>query len=162
MTTTTLSCPACGGTNDAAAVFCANPACGKALGDFRYVREVVRERTRWHERAADRVVAFVGQSHFFVVHGGWFVAWIAINTGLVALARPFDLYPFGLLGLLLGIEAILLTGFLLISQNRERQQEDVQAEIAYEVSVRMQRQLAEIERLVRDVATRLDAIERRP
>lgn len=161
MTTFPLPCPACGGDNAPDAVFCAHPACGKALGEFRYVREVVRGRSRWHERVADRVVAFVGQSHFFLVHGGWFVLWIAVNTGIVALARPFDAYPFGLLGLLLGIEAILLTGFLLISQNRERQQEEVQAEIAYEVSVRTYRRIAEVERAVREIAARLEAMDGR-
>jgi len=158
MPTIPLRCPACGGDNAHDAVFCANPACGKALGDFRYVREVVAGRSLWHERASERVVAFVGRSHFFVVHGGWFVLWIVVNTGIVALAPPFDAYPFGLLGLLLGVEAILLTGFLLISQNRERQQEDAQAEIAYEVSVRTYRRIEEIERAVRAIAVRLDAM----
>jgi uncharacterized membrane protein len=149
-----VTCPRCGGANAPDAVFCARPDCGHGLGEFRYVRDVVAARGRWPERAAARVVAFVGRSHFFVVHGGWFVAWIAVNTGLVALARPFDAYPFGLLGLLLAIEAILLTGFLLISQNRERQQEAIQAEIAYEVSVRTYRRLSEIEALVRELVAR--------
>jgi uncharacterized membrane protein len=157
MATTPLSCPACGGDNAHDAVFCQNPACGKALGQFRYVREVVAAQSRWHERAAERVVSFVGRSHFFVVHGGWFALWIVVNTGLVALARPFDAYPFGLLGLLLGVEAILLTGFLLISQNREREQEAIQAEIAYEVSVQTYRRIDEIERTLREIAARLEA-----
>ena len=34
-----LVCPACGGTNASDAVFCANPSCGKALGEFRYALE---------------------------------------------------------------------------------------------------------------------------
>ena len=152
-----LVCPTCGGVNDADAVFCANPACGKALGTLRYVPEEVRARSQWHERAADRVVVFVGRSHFLVVHVFWFLVWVAVNTGIVALTRPFDAYPFGLLGLLLGVEAILLSGFLLISQNRERQQELLQAEIEYEHNVRTSRRIEEIERLVRAIAARLDA-----
>ena len=151
-----IVCPACGGTNDGDAVFCANPACGKALGKYRYVAEEVRGRSAWHERVADRVVAFVGRSHFILVHVFWFLVWVAVNTGIIALSRPFDAYPFGLLGLLLGVEAILLTGFLLISQNRERQQEALQAEIEYEINVRMSRRIDEIERLVRGIAERLD------
>lgn len=159
--TASITCPACGGTNAGDAVFCANPICHKALGQFRYVAEEVERRTLWHERVADRVTGFVGRSHFIVVHVGWFLLWVAINTGAVALARPFDAYPFGLLGLLLGAEAILLSGFLLISQNRERQQEAVQAEIDYEISVRTHRRVEAIEQLVRDIAMRLDAMERR-
>ena len=152
-----IVCPACGGANDHDAVFCANPVCGKALGGLRYVAEEVAARSRWHERLADRVAAFVGQSHFIVVHVFWILVWVAVNTGIVALARPFDAYPFGLLGLLLGVEAILLSGFLLISQNRERQQELLQAEIEYEINVRTSRRIEEIERLVRQIAARLDA-----
>jgi uncharacterized membrane protein len=159
-TTPSITCPACGGANDPDAVFCANPECGKALGRFRYVPEEVRVRARWHERAADRVTAFVGRSHFIVVHVGWFLLWVAINTGIVAIARPFDQYPFGLLGLLLGAEAILLSGFLLISQNREREEERVRDEIEYEIEERTHRRIEEIERVVREIAARLDKMEK--
>ena len=156
-----IVCPVCGGANAADAVFCANPVCGKALGGFRYVKEEIAQRARWHERVADRVVAFAGHSYFIVTHVGWFLLWIAVNTGIVALARPFDEYPFGLLGLLLSVEAILLSGFLLISQNRERQQELLQAEIEYEINVRTGRRIEEIERLVRAIAARLDERDER-
>jgi uncharacterized membrane protein len=156
-----MTCPVCGGANAEDAIFCANPECGKALGGFRYVAEEVRARARWHERIADHVVSFVGRSHFIVVHVGWFALWVLLNTGVVALAMPFDAYPFGLLGLLLSVEAILLSGFLLISQNRERQQEAIQAEIDYEISVRTHRRVEEIERLLREVAARLSSIEER-
>jgi len=151
-----IVCPACGGANHGDAVFCANPVCGKALGKFRYVAEEVKRRSAWHERLADRVAAFVGKSHFIVVHVFWFLVWVVVNTGIIALARPFDVYPFGLLGLLLGVEAILLSGFLLISQNRERQQEAIQAEIQYEIEVLNSRRIEQIERLVREIKARLD------
>ena len=51
-----LICPACGGANAPSAVFCANPACHKALGDFKYVQEELKKDARWHESLADRVV----------------------------------------------------------------------------------------------------------
>ena len=105
--------------------------------------------------------AFVGKSHFIVVHVFWFLVWVVVNTGIIALTRPFDAYPFGLLGLLLGVEAILLSGFLLISQNRERQQEAIQAEIQYEIEVRNSRRIEQIERLVREIRDRLDARDER-
>jgi uncharacterized membrane protein len=151
MTRLPIPCPACGGANDADAVFCANRACRKALGEFRYVAEELAERSRWHERVAERVVAFVGQGYFIVVHLGWFALWVAVNTGAVTLARPFDAYPFGLLGLAVGVEAILLTGFVLISQNRERAHADARAELDYEVSVRTHRRIEALEELLREV-----------
>ena len=70
-------CPMCGGINEPEAVFCANPHCHKALGEFAYVREELRREARWHETLAERVVAFIGRPHFLGIHLLWFAAWIA-------------------------------------------------------------------------------------
>jgi len=144
----TSACPACGGINTADAVFCVNPDCRKALGEFRYVREELVQRARWHEGIAERIAKFIGHPYYIVLHLSWFALWIAINTGLVALIRRFDDYPFGLLGILLGIEAILVTGILLISQNRQNAHADLRAELDYEVNVRTYREIHEIKRLL--------------
>ena len=56
-----IVCPACGGENPHDAVFCGNPACRKALGEFRDVREELGAVTRWYERLADRLAAFIGK-----------------------------------------------------------------------------------------------------
>jgi uncharacterized membrane protein len=64
------------------------------------------------------------------------------------LGRRFDDYPFSLLGILLAIEAIFVTGFLLITQNRQSQHADKRAELDYEVNVRTYREILEIKRLL--------------
>ncbi len=113
-------CPACGFSNAPDAVFCANPDCCKALGEFPFVLEEMRAagRERWHETLAERVAGFIGRPHFFAVHLVWFTVWVTLNTGLVAVVRRFDDYPFGLLGILLSAEAIFITGFLLLNMPR--------------------------------------------
>jgi uncharacterized membrane protein len=151
-----IICPACGGSNVPDAVFCANPHCGKALGEFRYVREELAARSRWHETLAARVAAFVSHPFYIIVHVIWFAAWIAVNTGFVMLGRRFDDYPFSLLGILIAIEAIFVTGFLLITQNRQNEHADKRAELDYEVNVRTYRELGEIKRMLRDIERRLD------
>lgn len=155
-----VNCPACGGANPSDAVFCANPSCGKALGEFRYVAEEIRQQARWHESVAERIARFIGHPYYIVVHVFWFAVWIAVNTGLVALASRFDEYPFGLLGILLGIEAILVTGILLISQNRQNAHADKRAELDYEVNVRTYREIHEIKRLLLALEERLDGQNR--
>ena len=130
-----ITCPTCGTANADDAVFCANDACHKALGPFRYAAEELDLRARWHERLAERVVGWVGHSAFFAVHLLWFVVWWAINAGSVRGIHPFDLYPYGLLGILLAGEAILLTGFVLISQNRQQAKFELKMELDYEVNV---------------------------
>ena len=152
-------CPACGGRNEVDAVFCANPACHKALGEFKYVREELLAGASWHETLAERATQFIGKPHFLVAHVFWMLLWIGVNTGLIAMIRRFDDYPFSLLGLMLTAEAIFITGFLLISQNRQNAHADKRAELDYEVSVRTYREVVKIEALMSSLSQRVERLE---
>lgn len=153
-----FACPACGGDNEAGAVFCANAACHKALGEFRYVREELLDAARWHELLAERIAGFIGKPHFVAVHVVVFGLWVAINTGIVVFVRAFDEYPFGLLGIILSVEAILITGFVLISQRRQNAHADTRAELDYEVNVRTYREIHEIKSMLEVTRARLDDV----
>ena len=157
----TVTCPQCGGSNSTDAVFCANPECHKALGEFRYAEEEIARETRVHEKIADRVADFIGNPYFIVVHAVWFLLWIAINTGLITVSRMFDMYPFGLLGIILSIEAIFITGFLLISQRRQGAHADKRSELDYEVNVRTFREIQHMKSLLADIQSRVERIENR-
>ncbi len=156
-----LVCPACGGENPPDAVFCGNPACHKALGEFRYVIEEWAARSTFLERLADEVTAFTGRPHFVTIHVVWFVAWIVLNSGAIVAVAAFDAYPYSLLGIILAIEAILITSFLLISQNRQNTYQEQRAELDYEVNVKAYRKLGEIEAALARVSERLEALERK-
>ena len=155
----TIVCPQCGGSNGADAVFCRNPDCRKALGAFRYSEEEIRKESRVHERIADRIAAFIGQPYFLVVHALWFLLWVAVNTGIVMISRRFDAYPFGLLGILLSIEAIFITGILLISQNRQSSHAERRSELDYEVNVRTFREIQHLKEILADMRARIERIE---
>lgn len=159
MTTAPLTCPACGGTNPGEAVFCADPACRKALGEFRYVQEELRTAARWHQRLAEQISDYVGRPHFLVVHSVWFLVWVLINSGLVAAVAAFDAYPFGLLGIILSVEAIFITGFLLIASNRQSEHANKRAELDYEVNVRTYRRVKEMDAAVRELVVRIERLE---
>lgn len=150
-----ITCPACGKVNTPDAVFCAGNACHKALGEFEYVHEVLKAQRRWHEALAEKVSSFIGNPSFFVVHAFWFAIWVAINTGVLALVRAFDAYPFGLLSIILAIEAIFITGFLLISQNRQSIHADKRAELDYEVNVRTYREIRQIKAMLQTLEQQL-------
>jgi uncharacterized membrane protein len=156
----TVICPQCGGSNAADAVFCANPECHKALGEFRFAAEEIARESRVHEKIADRIAAFIGNPYFIVVHAVWFLLWIGVNTGLIRVSRMFDVYPFGLLGIILSIEAIFITGFLLISQNRQGAHADKRSELDYEVNVRTFREIQQMKTMLRDIQMRVERIER--
>jgi Predicted membrane protein len=156
----TVFCPQCGGANTADAVFCANPECHKALGDFRYAEEELAREAKAHERVADRVSAFIGNPYFIVIHAVWFVLWIAANAGLISFSPMFDMYPYGLLGIILSIEAIFITGFLLISQNRQSNRAEKRSELDYEINVRTFREIQNLKRVLGDIQSRIDKIEK--
>ena len=151
--------PVCSGENPPDAVFCGNRECKKALGDFKYVLEELRAETKWYESLASRVARFIGQPHFIMIHIGWFVAWAVLNTGIVAAAFVFDQYPFNLLGILLAIEAVFITGFLLIDDSREDAHASKLAELDYEVNVRTYRKLQEIDAKLEAILRRVEGSE---
>ena len=72
------------------------------------------------DRIVDIITAFCGSMSFVWVHLIWFGAWVAVNVipGLPKRLH-FDPYPFQLLTLVVSLEAIFLSTFILISQNRQ-------------------------------------------
>ena len=92
---------------------------------------LARQRRRREDRVADGITAFSGSMQFVYVHIVWFTAWIVLN---VTIAR-FDPYPFGLLTLIVSLEAIFLSTFVLLSQNREASRSDLRSEIDFETNV---------------------------
>lgn len=152
-------CPVCGDQNPPDAVFCSNAVCHKALGEFPYVLEELRSEAEWHETLAQKVTAFIGRPHFLLAHGFWLALWVVVNTGIIAFVRQFDVYPFGLLGIILAVEAVLMTGFILISSNRQSAHADKRAELDYEVNVRNSRAIHEIDGKLQQILARLDGME---
>ena len=90
-----------------------------------------KQRQRREDRFADVITAFSGSMQFVYVHVVWFTAWIVLNITILR----FDPYPFGLLTLIVSLEAIFLSTFVLLSQNRESARSDMRSEIDYETNV---------------------------
>ena len=83
----------------------------------RQEEEALERRPR-SERLADAVGLFAGSLLFVVLHLMLLVAWLLINSGKIPSARPFDPYPFSLLGVIVAVEAVILSSFILMRQNR--------------------------------------------
>ena len=89
-------------------------------------------RRRPQDRAADAITRFAGSLLFVYLHVGWFALWVVYN---VAAPSGFDRFPFGLLTLIVSLEAIFLSTFVMISQNREAQRSDIRAQLDFETNV---------------------------
>jgi uncharacterized membrane protein len=91
----------------------------------------IQDRKRLQDRVADQITAFSGSMAFVYLHILWFTIWIVINET----RWRFDPFPFGLLTLIVSLEAIFLSTFVLLSQNRESARSDMRAEIDFETNV---------------------------
>jgi uncharacterized membrane protein len=107
-------------------------------GKIRNERVMVerRVRRRRQDRIADAATAFSGSLGFVYLHTGWFLVWLLLNLGAFGSAAVFDPFPFGLLTLIVSLEAIFLSTFVLISQNRQTARADIRSELDYETNVR--------------------------
>jgi uncharacterized membrane protein len=76
------------------------------------------ERRSVSERLVDTVGAFVGSLTFVVLHLALVAAWVVINTGRIPGVKPFDPWPFSLLGVIVAVEAVVLSSFIIMRQNR--------------------------------------------
>lgn len=83
------------------------------------------------DKLADRVTAIAGSTAFLSLNLIWFVAWILINQGVFGKGLIFDEYPFGFLTMVVSLEAIILSVFVLISQNRSSRRSEIRAEMDY-------------------------------
>ena len=91
---------------------------------------------RAQDRLADRITAFAGSLRFVYIHTAWFAVWIAINVGAIGVAREFDKFPFGLLTMVVSLEAIFLATFVMITQNRQGRRADIRSQIDFETNLR--------------------------
>jgi uncharacterized membrane protein len=90
-----------------------------------------KRRQRLQDRVADRITAFAGSMPFVYMHIVWFAIWILLNIA----GWRFDPFPFGLLTLVVSLEAIFLSTFVMLSQNREAVRSDIRSEIDFETNV---------------------------
>jgi CRP/FNR family cyclic AMP-dependent transcriptional regulator len=107
----------------------------------RNVNEEADEKLTVVQRAADWLAWFSGSMPFLAISILWFAVWIIVNTYNVGI-RQFDPYPFGLLTMIVSLEAIFLSIFVLISQNRQAEKDRIRANIDYEVNVKAEMEIA--------------------
>ena len=84
------------------------------------------------DKFADKITNFAGSLNFVYLHLVWFVIWIADNIGVFGSGRKFDEFPFGLLTMIVSLEAIFLSTFVMVSQNRQAKRSEMRAQIDFE------------------------------
>ena len=115
------------------------------------------------QKAADWIAEFSGSVPFLLLHMVFFAAWLVVNTVPIRGFQPFDPYPFGFLTLAVSLEAIFLSVFVLLSQNRLAAKERVRGDIEYDVNLKAELEIAHLhekmDRLTSNVLTRLENLK---
>lgn len=115
--------------------------------------QTARERTL-HERIADAITDFSGSLVFVYVHIAWFGLWILLNSGFFGI-HPFDPFPYGLLTMVVSLEAIFLSTFVLISQNRMSKESEDRAELDLQINLLTERELTRVLKMLVAVEAKL-------
>ena len=99
-------------------------------------RDLFTLMRRVQDQTADGITAFAGSMRFVYIHIIWFGFWIALNVGLAGVGHEFDKFPFGLLTMIVSLEAIFLATFVMISQNRQAARADLRSQLDFENNIR--------------------------
>jgi uncharacterized membrane protein len=117
-------------------------------------REAEERKKSKQEKLADLLTRFSGSMVFVYVHAIWFGLWIVLNSGLLG-SQPFDPFPFSLLTLVVSLEAIFLSTFVLISQNHAGRLADKRAELDLQINLLSEHEITRLLTLMDAVADRL-------
>jgi uncharacterized membrane protein len=109
----------------------------------RNVNEEMEEKLPTLQRVADWIAWFSGSMQFLIINGLWFLVWIVVNTMPVGVDQ-FDPFPFGLLTMIVSLEAIFLSCFVLISQNRQAAKDKIRSDVEYDVNIKAELEIAHL------------------
>jgi len=131
----------------------------------RNVNEEMEDKRTLVQKTADWIAEFSGSIPFLLIHVVLFVIWLLVNTVKVPGIPQFDPYPFGFLTLAVSLEAIFISVFVLLSQNRQAAKDHVRSDIEYEVNLKAELEIAhlheKVDRLTSDVLAQLDRVHQR-
>ena len=129
----------------------------------RNVNEEMEVHSTILQRIADWLAWFSGSMPFLISHTFWFIIWVSLNTFILR-GSAFDPFPFGLLTMIVSLEAIFLACFVLISQNRQAEKDKVRADIEYDVNIKAELEVAHLhektDRMYENMLSRFAKLEK--
>jgi len=124
----------------------------------RLEEEFLSQRTIW-DRIADAVAAFSGSVVFVLLHLAGFAAWFVVNLGWIPGIRPFDPYPFILLAMAVSCEAVVLSTFVLMKQNRMSRRAEQRDQLHLQVALLAEKELTKVLQGQRQISEHLGVKE---
>ena len=113
-----------------------------------------RRRSR-SETVYEFVGGIIGTLSFVVLQLTGILVWVAINSGLMPPAHPFDHFPFPILNQIIALEAVLMTAFVLIKQNRMSKLADRRAHLNLQINLMTERETTKLIGMLLEIGERL-------
>ena len=120
-------------------------------------RDAMAQRTS-ADRLSDAITWVAGSSGFVAAHIIFFTVWVTLNVGMVASVPIFDPYPFSFLTLVVSLEAIFLSIFVLMSQNRAARLADRRAHLDLQVDLLAERELTAMLHMLRALCVKQQVV----
>jgi uncharacterized membrane protein len=118
-------------------------------------RSQEQSRASIQQKVADSITSFTGSMHFVYLHLLLFGFWIAANLRWLPGISPWD-ESFVVLAMIASVEAIFLSTFVLISQNRMAAEADKRAELDLQISLLTEHEITKVVALLKEMATKMD------
>lgn len=119
-------------------------------------RASIHQRSRV-ERMSDAITRLIAGGPALLVHSAWFGLWILVNLKLIPGVPAFDPFPFQFLTMVVSLEAIFLSLFVLATQNRMTHEADRRANLDLQINLLAEREMTAVVRLLQDIAHHLGA-----
>src|SRR5439155_15368293 len=123
----------------------------------RNPNDEIDEHLSFGQRVADIIAGFSGSIPFLLLNLMIFVIWLVANTAGPKIDQ-FDPFPFQFLTMAVSLEAIFLSIFVLVSQNRQAAKDRIKADLDYQVNVKTELELSTMSENIRDIEQKLHHI----
>jgi uncharacterized membrane protein len=127
---------------------------------LKNVNEVIEQRSTTWQRIADVIAAVSASQGFVVFHVFLFAGWMIVNKAMGE--KALDPFPYNLLTMIVSLEAIFLSIFVLVSQNRAGEKDRIRADLDYQVNLKAHLEVMQLHRKIDRMEDLLRGVVSRP
>jgi uncharacterized membrane protein len=125
------------------------------IGIIELLHREAEEARSKQDKVADAITAFSGSMVFLYFHIVWFGVWILVGLHVIPGLPAFDPFPFGLLTMVVSLEAIFLSTLVMISQNRQSAQDSQREMLDLQIDLLAEYEITRMLRLVDKMAEKM-------
>lgn len=126
-----------------------------------YEAQALRHRS-FFTQIADDLTATFGSTTFLILNVIFFTGWVLVNTGFIPGVETFDPFPFGLLTMIVSLEAIILSIVILVSQNRQSYVTSLREELHLQVNLIAEEEVTKVLKILAEMREKMGINEDDP